>query len=368
MTMRICFVVNAVGETSVPADIATALVEHTDVEVDILAWFGADGFEGDDAVGVTVVDAPDTTFGADRSSLARARDALDGYDVVQAHHNHSGSFAKVIASRLGIPTVSREGNMRKGFNRLGRIANGLTNPLADRVVCNSRAVYDSFRRWETALLPREKVAFIPNGVDFERLEAGRSENWRRHSDVSVESGSILVGTAGMLTEQKDQPTLLRAVARARTQLECPLELVIAGDGPRRSALRRLARDLGIDDAVHVLGLLDRREVYAMLYAIDIYAMPSLWEGFSAAAVEGIATENAAVFSDIPPFREPYDDVARFHPVGDHETLASHLVDLATDHRERDRLARAGRALAEERYSIDRVATAYRNLYETVADS
>lgn len=365
MTTKLCYVVNAVGETSVPADIATSLVEHCDVEVDVLAWFDADPFERDDLVDVLSLDAPDTTTGIDRATYRRASDILGEYDVVQAHHNHSGSIAKAIAARLGVPTVSREGNMRKGFNRLGRVANGLTNPLADRVVCNSRAVYDSFRRWENVLLPAEKVVFIPNGVDFDRLEAGRNLDWSALETADADPDSVVVGTAGMLTEQKDHETLIRALELAQERSDKRMELVIAGDGPLESALRRLVTDLDLEESVHFLGYLDRKRVYKMLSEIDVYAMPSLWEGFSAAAVEALASDTAAVFSEIPPFREPYGDVARFHPTGDREALADHLAALAADSSERERLAASGRRLVEENYAVESVATAYRDLYEEV---
>jgi len=362
---KVCFVVNAVGETSVPADIARGLVDNTDVEVDVLAWFAAEPFAGSDSIDVTSLDAPDTTVGVDWNTVRRARHFMRQYDLVQAHHNHSGAFAKIIARSLGIPSVSREGNMRMGFNRLGRVANGLTNPLADRVVCNSRAVYDSFQWWEDALLPADKVAFIPNGVDFDRLAAGRDLNWSIFGDAKASPDSVVVGTAGMLTEQKDHETLVRALELARERSDRRIELVLAGDGPLESELRQLVTDLNLDESVHFLGYLDRKRVYKMLSEIDVYAMPSLWEGFSAAAVEALASENVAIFTNIPPFTDPYGDVARFHPTGDQEVLADHLVELAADPVERDRLAASGRRLVEENYAIESVATAYRDLYEDV---
>ncbi|ELZ24420.1 glycosyltransferase [Halosimplex carlsbadense 2-9-1] len=365
MTVRACYVVNAVDETSVPADIARGLVEHTDAEVDILAWFAAEGFHGDDAVGVTCLDAPDTTTGIDRDTYRRAREFLREYDVVQAHHNHSGSFAKAIGRRLGLPVVSREGNMRRGFNRLGRVANGLTNPLADRVVCNSRAVYDSFRRWERLALPEAKVVFIPNGVEFDRLDAADGDGWR--SAHGVDDDAVLVGTAGLLTEQKDHATLIRAVAAARSASDRPVELAIAGDGPLEADLRETARAAGVADSVHFLGRLDRSAVYELLDALDVYAMPSRWEGFSAAAVEAVGSGTPCVFSTIPPFVEPYEEVARFHPVGDHEALARHLVGLAADPAERRRLGSAGRDLVQRRYTVERVAERYRSLYAEITD-
>ena len=366
MTTQVCFVVNTVSETSVPSDIAAAVAEHTDVSVDVMAWFGSSGFHGSEHVGVIDLDGrtPDADGGL--GTYRRVRETLGRYDIVQAHHNHSGSIAKVLARLSGVSVVSREGNMRRGFGRVGRVANGLTNPLADRVVCNSRAVYESFRRWENALLSDDKVVFIPNGVDFDRLDSADGLSWRPTDDVAVEDGAVVVGTAGLLTEQKDHETLVRGVAAARRRSDRPVELLIAGDGPLRSELEAVADSCGVRDAVHFLGRLDRSEVYAMLADIDVYAMPSRWEGFSAAAVEAVGSGTPCVFSDIPPFEQPYADVARFHPVGDHERLGEHLADLAADP-DRDRLGERGRQLVEENYTLERVARQYRDLYAEIVD-
>jgi glycosyltransferase involved in cell wall biosynthesis len=365
MGLRGCFVVNAVDETSVPADIATALVAHTDVEVSMLAWFDAGGFAGDDRIEVTCLDAPATATGLDGATYRAAREAIASADVVQAHHNHSGSIAKVIARLEGVPCVSREGNQRRGFTRKGLIANGLTNPLAARVVPNSRAVYESFRPWERALLSEKKITVIPNGVDFDRLAAAADDDWDVHEESGADRSSVLVGTAGLLTEQKNHETLVRAVAEARDRASEPIELVVAGDGPRRERIESLARSLGVADAVHLLGYRDRSEVYAMLSKIDVYAMPSRWEGFSAAAVEAMGSGLPCVFSEIDPFTIPYGDVALFHPVEDATALADHLCDLADDPDRRRRLGAAGASLARETYDIESVAARYRALYEEI---
>lgn len=366
MSLRVCFVVNAVDETSVPADIATALVEHTDVEVDILAWFDAAGFHGDDDVGVTCLDAPDSGLGIDVRSVRRAWDILGRYDVVQVHHNHSGAFAKLICAATGTSLISREGNMRRGFTREGLVLNGLTNPLTDRVVCNSEAVYQSFRAWENWALPEEKVVIIPNGVDLDRIDAAADEEWTLGDRATLDPGSVVVGTAGLLEEQKDQGTLIRGVAAARSLADRPLELVLAGDGPAEPQLRALVTELGAEESIHFLGRLEREEVYAMLAETDIYAMPSLWEGFSAAAVEALASGTPTVFSDIPPFRLPYDEVALFHPPRDHESLARRLAELADDEAKRSELGASGRSLVEREYTIERIASQYRELYRSIA--
>lgn len=363
--MRVCYVVNKVSETSVPATIATALVENEDVDVDILAWFEAEPFEGDNRVGVSCVDAPPTTLGIDRRSYRQLRNELSGYDLVQAHHNHSGSFAKVAAARLDVPIVSREGNTRNGFTRKGRIANGLTNRLADRVVCNSPAVYESFTRWERWLIDDDRVELIPNGVDLERVDAARDDKWDVREAHDIPENSVLVGTAASLTEQKGLDTLIRGIAGANAESDRRLDLVVAGDGPLFDDLRRLAAREGLSDRVHLLGRLPRRRVYRLFAQLDIYAMPSRWEGFPNAAVEALGAGNACVFSDIDVFTDAYRDVALFHGVDNVFELTSSLVTFADDIGKRETFSRQGRELIEAEYTIESVAAQYHTLYDCV---
>lgn len=365
MGMRVGYVVNSVGRTSVPATIAVALENHTDVTVDLVAWFGARTFEGSNNVDVHVLDAPDTPLGIDRTHCRSASSILSDYDLIQAHHPHSGSFAKVIAHRLGIPSVSREGNTRDGFTRKGRIANGLTNPLSEYVVCNSQGVYNSFTRWERTLLGDDKVRFIPNGVDLERVRNARSRDWSVREEYDIDQDTVLVGNAAIISEQKAYDVLIRGTAVANDRSDESFELVVTGDGDGRSDLEELARTLGIAGSVHFLGLLERDDVYRMMDELDVFAMPSRWEGFANAAVEALGVGNACVFSDIEPFSIPYEDVALFHPVDDHETLADQLVRLGESPSLRADLADRGRALVEERYTLESVARQYRDLYYEV---
>lgn len=365
--LRVCYVVNAVDQTVAEVDIAVALQNNTDVEVDVLAWFTADDFYGDDAVTVIDLEAPDTKTGIDRRTLQEVTELFDEYDLVQANHNHSGSIAKVIARAKGIPVVSREGNTRDGFTRLGRVANGLTNPLADRVVCNSEAVFRSFTRWERALLRDDRVEFIPNGVDPEQMDREQSTEWSVFDRTAVDPESVLIGSAGTLDRQKNHETLIRAVADAK-QGDRQIELVIAGDGPRRAELASLVDSLGMEDDIHFLGYVERPIVYKLLSEIDIYAMPSRWEGFSVAALEALGSGLPCIFSSIPPFQLPYSDVALFHPVADSERLSEHIVRLYENEELRTTLGQKGLELIERKYTVTRVAEQYHDLYQTVVSA
>jgi len=347
----------------VPATLATALTDYENLHVDILAWFEADSFEGDDRVGVVNLGAPQSMTGINQETYKKARSVLQEYDLIQANLNHAGSIAKLIGHRLSIPLVSREGNTRDGFSRKGRIANGLTNVFADRIVPNSQAVYNSFTRWERLLIDDERVRIIPNGVDLDRIDRAADSDYSLRDQFDISSDAVTVGTAAMITEQKAHDVLVRAVDYANTCLgSSRIHLVITGDGPLRSDIETLAASLGIDDKIHITGLVDRKRVYEILSEIDIYAMPSRWEGFSNAAVEALGAGKPCVFSDIDPFVIPYEDVALFHTLDDSRELAARLDKLATDGDLRKQYGQRGRILVEKQYTLKQVAAAYAELY------
>jgi glycosyltransferase involved in cell wall biosynthesis len=362
-TIRVCHVVNSAGDTSMPCDLATTQATFADIEqVGVLGWFGVDEFSYMDRVDVVSLDAPNT-FRLPRSAYVAAKAVLSEYDLVHTHHPHSGLYGKLIAKRLGKPVVQTEHNNHRGYTREGRIVNGVSNVLADAVICVSESVKESFPRWERAITKNQKVSVIDNGVDTERLDASTEIPWSIHDIAQIASDAIVVGSAGLLTEQKAHDVLIDAVDRANAESQRPIELVISGDGALREPLDAQIKDAEYSDRLHLLGFLEKREqVYEMMREVDIYAMPSRWEGFCVAALEAMAVGNPCVFSDIDEFVRPFSEVALFHPVDDAETLAERLLELAADKKKRYRYQQAALDLVHQRYTLRRTAERYLQTY------
>ena len=363
-TIRVCQVANSVGPTSVPRDIAVAMNRYTDVEATIAGWFTAERFEEDDSITVYDIDAPNTTLGIDRQAVRDTRQILDEHDIVQVHSPHSGTFVKLLAHRMGVPVVSTEQNNHDGFTRKGLIANGLTNPLADCVTCVSEPVKESLRWWEKLFL--DDVRVIYNGVQHERLSDTECEEFTLLDDIDVGDESMVVATAAALSEQKAYDVLIPAIDEANSRYAGTIELVAVGEGPLRNELETLAADLGVSDAIHLVGEVPRRDVYCLMAAADIYAMPSRWEGFSVAAIEAIAAGSACVFSDIPEFTEAYKEAALFHQVDDVGGLAIALARLARHDDLRKELSETATEIAP-RFFLERIVSEYASLYRELLE-
>jgi len=369
MTERptVCHVVNSIRDTSMAGDLATKQQKHDNIGgVGILSLFDIKSFRNDGTLKPHCLDVPSNRLTIDRSHYSEAKHILSQYDVVHTHRPHSGFYAKWIANRLNLPMVATHHNNHRGFTWKGRIANSITDAFADRVVSVSESVKQSFAWWERLLIDNENIEVINNGVDINRIDAARTLDWSIFDAADINSDAVVVGSAGMLTEQKAHNVLIEGVDKANEISDQSIELVISGSGGRQAELEAQIADATYDDRLHLLGFLPKREqVYKMMHEIDIYAMSSLWEGFCVAALEAMGIGNACVYSDIPEFRRPFDKVARFHSPNDSAELAREIVNLAADNTFRADLADRARALVSAEYTIQHAVEQYAECYQTI---
>ena len=365
-SMRICHVVNRLSDTTMARDLATGQANIGDIsQVTIVSLETPSSRVIGEKLEMVTLDHPSDSHLLDASGLADLRATFEEHDLVHTHHHLSGAYAKILGRLHRKPVVVTEHNNHGGYRRTGRIVNGLTNVLADSIVCVSETVRDSFRRWEGALLSQEDVKVIHNGVDIGRIARAKELDWSIYQQCDISEDAFVVSTAGMLIEQKAHETLIDAVdlLNAEGAINRPIELVISGEGDRREQLEQQIESSRYENRFHLLGFLDERnQVFRMMHESDVYAMPSRWEGFCVAALEALATGTPCVFSDIPAFENYFSDVSLLHEAGDSEDLAEKLEMMLSNERMRSGYAKAGRDLVLDEYSLERTTERYYEIY------
>lgn len=218
----------------------------------------------------------------------------------------------------------------------------------DRIVAVSEGVAEDTRR--IAKLPPEKIVVIRNPVITpEMMEKSRmpvDHPWFESSDVPVILG------AGRLTRQKDFSTLIRAFARVRAFIDS--RLVILGEGRLRPSLEKLAADLGIADAVALLGHV--ANPYAYMARSSLFVLSSAWEGSPNVLTEALALGTPVVSTDCPSGPREILRDGRYGPlvpVGDVERLADAMLNTLQFPLE-NRLLRE----AASEYTVERSAARY----------
>jgi glycosyltransferase involved in cell wall biosynthesis len=169
---------------------------------------------------------------------------------------------------------------------------------------------------------------------------------------------IRVGTAARLAKVKGIEYLIEAVSHLKD-----VHLEIAGDGPQREELERAVTVFGVSDEVTFTGWID--DVAEEMSTWDIYAQPSIAEGFGIAALEAMALGIPVVASDVGGLREIIVDGETGFLVSPKSPgrLAARIRELAADSELRARLGQAGRERAAKYFSRERECAAIQSAYE-----
>jgi len=249
------------------------------------------------------------------------------YDLVHVHLFPAQLFVALAKklSKSNVPLVTTE---HSTFNRRRKPQYWLLDFLMYKnyngVICISDAVRESLLRWQPSL--RHKTVIVENGIDVERFNIKKGEHPFQKDD-----NHIYVASVGRFFAEKDQSTLIRAIAKNDL-----FKLVLIGEGPLQVELTELCTKLNIRDRVIFLG--KRDDVPSVLKHVDIYVQPSIWEGFGIATVEAMSSGLPVIISDIPGLREIVGECGILFKVGDSEELYGKLMLLANDRELREKMA------------------------------
>ena len=163
-------------------------------------------------------------------------------------------------------------------------------PRADYVVGVWRASWSISRA--SLSLPAEKLKVVFNPIVTPDLKE-RAKEPLEHPWFS--DGSKVFIAVGRLRPQKDFRTLLQAFSRVRATR--PARLLILGEGPERSELEDLVRELGIADDVSLPGSVENP--YAYLSRAVAFVLSSRWEGLPTVLIEALACGLPVIATDCP---------------------------------------------------------------------
>jgi glycosyltransferase involved in cell wall biosynthesis len=277
--------------------------------------------------------------------------------VVHFHTSRAHAMAPWVRGLTRAAVVTRR--MDYVPNRL--FARWLYGRAVDGVAAISASVADALVR---AGVARERITLIRSGVDCSHFRPPSApERAQARAALGLGDAGLAVGALGALEPRKGHRYLVEAMALRGRREGCVA--VIAGDGSLRDALAAEIGRLGLGDSGGAVRLLGRVEdARSILWALDIFAMPSLNEGLGVALLEAMACGLCCVASRIGGIVDAMDEGRSGILVapGDAPALAGALADLCAQPQQRIALGAAARALAVERFSMAAMARRTVELY------
>jgi glycosyltransferase involved in cell wall biosynthesis len=209
--------------------------------------------------------------------------------------------------------------------------------------------------------PRERIVLIPNSVDLEGLQDMREDPERKQRLLNLPENAIVVGTVAVFKEQKGYPYLIEAAARIR-RTRPDVHFLVVGSGPKASEIHRQIIERGLECAFVCVG--QQVDVLPYLAAMDVFVLPSLWEGMPRALMEAMAAGIPAVGTNVSGIRDLIEDgVTGFLvPAGDASSLAEAIMSMLADPVRARGFGEAARRRIQERHSASVSALRHVELY------
>lgn len=210
-----------------------------------------------------------------------------------------------------------------------------------------------------SLIKKKKYSVLPNGIDLEKFNYSEQNRQEIRIELNLE-GKFVVGHAGRFVPVKNHSFLLDVFSAIHEKNKDTI-LLLFGVGELMDSIKEKAEALGIKDSVIFYG--STNEMYKMWQAIDVFIMPSLYEGLPVTGIEAQASGLPCIFSDTITKEVGLTDKIEFLSLNEYsKTWAEHALKYMGCERksEVDKLRKAGYDIQQ---TADTLSKLYLEVYE-----
>lgn len=217
----------------------------------------------------------------------------------------NGILRRIAHSHNTMLRSSRTRPLKLGVHRLAKRL--FAKDATDLWACSGAAAEFMF---PSALLRKNGYRFIPNGIDLHRFRFDAAEREKVRKQLHLEQ-SFVIGNVGRFCVQKNQGFLLDVFAQVHAQ-DTSARLLLVGEGETLAELKESAEQRALSGVVIFYGTTPHVE--RLLWAMDVFVFPSIFEGLGIAAIEAQAAGLPVICSDSVPQEALASSLARQVPL------------------------------------------------------
>lgn len=288
-----------------------------------------------------------------------------GRSMVQTWLYHSDVFGGLVGRLAGrrvfwnlrqtLPPVAEIKRTTRWVIRLGA---KLSSWLPHAIICCADSVARSHVR---AGYDARRCVLVDNGFDLDYMRRDKAGRAALRSQWEIEESSLLVGVVGRLDPLKDHETFVRAIEIAMRRMPALRAVLVGRDIDTDARMRESIAAAGLQAKVLLVG--ERRDIAAVMSALDVFVLSSRSEGFPNVLGEAMACEVPCVATDAGDARRVLDLDEFVAPIADPDALAMRIEAVcALSAAERARIGEQLRERIADHFSIELAWQRYRELY------
>ncbi len=242
------------------------------------------------------------------SELERKVDR-ENVTILHAHGGVAGMYArfmkknyicraKVVHTLHGIHYIHSKNMLRKyGSLYIEQYLAG----HSDAYICETESDFETAKRHK--IIEPSSTTVINNGIETGKY-ARKSKDEHLMRQYGITKEDFIIGNVSRFDEQKNQKLLIKAMPEILSAMP-ESKLLLIGDGKLLEDSKRLAINLGVEERVIFTG--ERKDLEKFYPLMDIFALPSLWEGLSLTLLEAMASGRCILAGKIPSNSEVIED-------------------------------------------------------------
>ena len=202
----------------------------------------------------------------------------NNYKIIHSHINALSVFPLRIAKKAGVPiriAHSHSTSNKKEWKK--NILKMILRPFSKLYANNYFACTEYAGKWlfGEKVVERKELNVINNAIDLKKFEFNEKIREDLRKELGIKEDTIVIGHIGRFMRQKNHEFLIDVFEKAIKQ-DDNIYLILVGQGPLEDKIKEMAKEKGIEDKILFLG--QRNDVNKLYQAMDIFVLPSLYEG------------------------------------------------------------------------------------------
>lgn len=219
------------------------------------------------------------------------------YKIVHSHINTLSVFSLFAAKCAKVPvriahSHSTTNKKEKKKNLMKQVLKPFSKLFATDYMCCSELA----GRWlfGDKLYDEKKIYLLNNAIDLHKFEYNEKIREEVRKELNIDEETFVMGHIGRFVTVKNHEFLLDVFHEIYKENKNSI-LVLAGQGPLKEKIEQKAKEMNLDKAVQFLG--QRSDANRLYQAMDVFVLPSLYEGLPVVGVEAQAAGLLYVLSD-----------------------------------------------------------------------
>ena len=202
----------------------------------------------------------------------------NNYKIIHSHINALSVFPLRIAKKAGVPiriAHSHSTSNKKEWKK--NILKMILRPFSKLYANNYFACTEYAGKWlfGKKVVERKELNVINNAIDLKKFEFNENTREDLRKELGIKEDVLVIGHVGRFMKQKNHEFLIDVFEKAIKQ-DDNIYLILVGQGPLEDKIKEMAKEKGIEYKILFLG--QRNDVNKLYQAMDIFVLPSLYEG------------------------------------------------------------------------------------------